>query len=478
MSDRTGSSSSFPTSRDQFVIKKSYNSSIALGQQEINSLEQASHFNHMFDAVFNIENHILSGSGGAGGTVVTRWASGVTNSNTDVYGSNVKLGYTALTASMTGNTITVTGMVPSSFGADPFRLNGFAMAHNLYLTNPTGANTEGVWANKEWTGVQPFNTMMTWLQMFTLVRPITGRQFEVTVKNIPLHSTSQNIDPTFTDNMKLLTGAEFQHIWERPGWSGGGYRSLTAQATIGGICTWAGLSEERNDARYGWAYPTKLASMTDSYVEWGEILEHYTTFTIETGECFTRVGPMVRAQGSITNASFYCIAIGDVPAGSVTPAGDPGLHGRLLKVSGANLSNEGPATTSGGGVTWPSGTVNYISGGGTSSSGYLWFGERSTRYRLKCETVPGSAKITVQSSPSPYSVWSTLYGPYYDGVSPIASGYSGVFSQAMNGDSTRYVKFLGSVVVGNLNSDTSVPIEVQLMFVQVGPESNMTMEVG
>lgn len=494
MPNRDGSSSSFPGSLDQFVSKKKYNPDLPLSQQEFNSLEQASHFNHMFDALFKIESHLLAGSGGAGGLIVSRWSNGVSGSASDVYGSNLKVAYSTLSIVLTGNTITATGLVPSSFGVNPFDHRGFSVAHNLYITNPAGsANTQGIWANESWGDQGPYNEAIKWFQFFTLIRPVTGRLYEATIKNIPFHSTSESITSSFTDLLTCTSAA--QAVWDRIGWTGtGGLAGISAHQTIngntylimssegGGHLTSPPGNSNGNDSAYGWVWPTKFPNLTDSYVEWGEIVDRYST--PETGdECYSRLGPMIRASGTLSNASFYGIAIGDVPISANGLTGDGGRYGRIIKVVGANLGSvEGAGGESGGGTLWGSiPTISYIGTGTaytTSSSGYYWFGEAGTRYRLKCETVPGSAKITVQSATSPYSSWSDLYGPFYDGQSPLTSGYSGFFSQAMDGDSNRWVKFLGEVKVENLNSNTSIDAELQLLFLLVNPESNLTMESG
>lgn len=479
MPDRDGSLSSFPASIDHFVIKKPFDANKSLSQQEQHALEQASHFNHMFDSIVNMETYMLTGSGGAGGSIVTRWSSGISGSDQDAYGENLKLGYTTLAISLTGNTISVTSLVPSTFGESPFDKKGFAIAHNLYVSNPNGNDaTEGIWSNTTWGENGPFNETIKWFQLYTMIRPVTGSIFEVTLTNLPIHSTSNTIDSTFVEGNSIPSNQQWQEFWLRSGWTGTGLRGLVSQnGGVPGSTFWRGYCESSNDSRYGWAWPTMLGVLTDSHVEWGEI--HARFGTPETSdECYTRIGPMVRASGPIDNASFYCVAIGDIPTNAGALSLDKGKYGRIIKVTGANLSNQGPANPGGGGITWGgSPTITYI-GTGVGSSGYHWFGQTGTRFRLVCESVPGSAKITVQQAASPFVSWSTLYGPFFDGNSPIASGYSGFFAQAMNGEDNRWVEFLGSVKVTNLLSSSSISTELQLMFVLAGPESNLTMESG
>jgi hypothetical protein len=479
MPDRTGSLSSFPTSVDQFVIKKPIDNQKALSQQTTDSLERANHVNHMFDAMYKIESHVLGGSGGIGASVVTRYATGVTNSSTDVYGSNLKMGYSTLSITMTGNTVTVTGVVPSSFGTNPFYAKGFAMSHNFYLNSPEVSG--GLYANKGWGEAGPFNEMIKFHQFFTFVRPLTGsagRQFEVMVKNFPFHSTSEQLSSTFTDTL-LNYAFDYQPLWQRSGWSGtGSNQAIAAKKTvIAGITTFFMACETPITESYGWVWPSKLDKMSDSYVEWGPITAT-NSYSATTGDRFTRLGPMARANGTVNNATFYCVAIGDVPNNTAGLTGDLRKFGRILKVTGANLA---VAATG-----WATSTATHFTNGATSSSGFYWFGDVQARYRLKCESVTGSAKITIETANAPYSSWTTLYGPFYDGSSPLASGYSGFFSQAttatdaysQQNNSLRFVEFNGSVVVSNLLSNTQITGEVQLMYMLAGPESNLTMEAG
>lgn len=474
MTDRTGSTSSFPSSLDQFEIKTSFNSELPLSQQATTSLEQAAHFNHMFDAVVNLENHVLAGSGGIGASVVTRWSSGITGSEEDIYGSNLKLGYSTISLTLTGDTYTATAMVPTSFGNDPFSLKGFAIGHSFSLDGTS--STQGLWANNSWGTEGPFNEMIKFYQFFTMIKPVTGRVFEYTIRNFPFHTSSETISSIFTDAMKLVTGLSWENLHVRTGWTGTGVDGLYVAPTVNGNTYWVAACEISNGDRWGWAYSTKLGVMTDSYVEWGEIVEYFVnTNFVEGQEVAYRLGPMVRATGTVTNANFYCLAIGDVPI-SFTGNQDIGKYAQILKVTGANLSYNG-GDGQGRQVigVWPAGTAVPPS---AAASGFKWVGDISTRYRLKCETVTGSAKLTIQSSPSPYSVWSDLYGPYYDGTDPFLSGYSGFFAQAMNDSNHRWAKFYGEVSIVNLNSDTSVSGDLQLMFALVGPEANLSVESG
>jgi hypothetical protein len=476
MPDRTGALSSFPTSLDQFAIKKPFDSELPVSQQEFNSLEQAAHMNHMFDAIYKMEAHILGGSGGLGGSVVTRWSSGAVDSEYDVYGPNLKLGYTTLSISMTGDTISVTGLVPSAFGTNPFDSKGFTLAHNLYITNPDGAaNTEGIWANKSWGDQGPFNETMRWFQFFTMIRPVSGRIYEVTVTNLPYHSTSETISPQFTDSLQPVPGMTVQNLHTRSGWAGKGLDGLYIYSPINtpGFNYWFAASEAGDNPRWGYCYPTRLGSIENSYVEFGPIANCGTTFSIGGGEAYSRFGPMVRFSGTELNASFYCIALGDVPGGTGMK------YGRILKVEGCNLTDGETGEETGGGLVWVNCTkASAFHNGATSSAGNFYFGELGTRYRLKCESVTGSAKITIESATSPYSSWSTLYGPFYDGVSPLAAGYSGLFSKAMDGDSYRWMQFAGPITVENLDADTTIAGEVQLMFMLAGPEAKLTMDSG
>jgi len=232
-------------------------------------------------------------------------------------------------------------------------------------------------------------------------------------------------------------------------------------------------TEVNNGAHYGWAYSTKLGRMVDSYVEWGAIVHCEATPDGSSTEVYTRSGPMVRAYGSLTNASFYCVALGDVPQNYVGSDNIGCKYGRILKVTGADLSQDANSRAS-----WPTGSVGYLTHPTSGSSGYFWFGDLDTRYRLRCETVTGSAKVTIQKSLSPYSSWTDLYGPFYDGSSPITSGYSGFFSAALDAEDHRLINFEGHTKIENLNANTGISAEVELLFVLAGPEANMTMEEG
>ena len=287
MPDRQGQLSTFPV-LDQFAIKKSYDFTKSLAQQDASALEEADHFNHYFDAIVKIQNYVMAGSGGVGGQVVSIGDSGTI--------SNCVLAYSTLTATMTGNTVTVTGLVPSHFSSDPFANPAFAMGTTTYVVtrNSTG-NTEGVWANTSWSESSPFNETLTWYQFFTMVRPISGRQFELFIRNFPIHSSSEQITPTFTDTME--TNINDQLLTLRAGWDGyATNKGLIAVIKDGVKGFWRADSERANERSYGWIWPKQFTSISDCYVEWGEIVERYAT--PETGnECYTRVGPMVRASG-------------------------------------------------------------------------------------------------------------------------------------------------------------------------------------
>jgi len=154
-----GSSSSFPGSTDQFALKVA------------GMTEAASHINHYTDSIINIEKYLIDKLGGG---VVSSNASGL------IYGSNLILGTATFTVTATSftQTLTVSGTVPSMFGTNPFNDLGFIAVPSVYVTIP-GATPGGVWADQSWSGPQPLNLMMGWVQQYPMLAPLGGSNFAV-----------------------------------------------------------------------------------------------------------------------------------------------------------------------------------------------------------------------------------------------------------------------------------------------------------
>ena len=475
--DRQGQLSSFPTSADQFAVKVPYDNSKTTAEQDADAIEQSNHFNHMFDAAVKIENYVLSGSGGVGGLVVSKYSYPVDPN--DVVHPNLKMAYATITLSMTGNTITATALVPAAFGDEPFKNKGFSMSHSTYVT-PRGATSavEGIWANTNWGANGPFNDTFKWYQFFNMIRPVTGRTFELTVTNLPLHSTSESVQPTFTDNM-VYTSSDpnsIQNIPSRTGWNGSatnrGLIALSSSKYGDGYAYWKCYCEYNDNKAYGWIWPKSLPeNLTNSYVEFEVYQSVYETNEdraqsfIDTNEIYSRLGPMVRANGTLASASFYCLAIGDVARDSLAGAGKTRIQesrtGRLLKVIGTNLSTA-PAGKPTSGTAWSTGTTV------TVLASAVDLNTANRRYRLQAS----GTTISVLQADSPYSSWSVAASAT---DATLASGMSGFFAQAMDDSSARGITFKNDLTITSLTS-SPLTVSTQLLFLQVEPESKLTMD--
>lgn len=487
MPNRDGSTSSFPASADTFLIKRPYNSNLALDAQDPNSLEDASTFNKMFDAIVNMETYILGGSGGAGAGVVTRWSNGVVGSDTDVYGPNLKMGYSSINFTISGNTTIVTAMVPSSFGADPFHENGFSMATSLYITPPGGVTTtQGIWANAYYGEYGPFNNMLQGYQFFTLVRPLGGQQFETTVTNFPFRSDGLLPGGNPSDNMLFNGPGLYQPLNSRDGWAGLSYNYGVAleNTSIDGYNILQLQSEDQAGSKaemsWGFVYCDRVKpNLTNSYIEFGPIdrsavgLQWMPDGWGAAHSVYSRFGPMIRATGTATSAYFYGLAIGDVDrtpfitSGSVYGSSEVGSRtARLVKVSNVQLNQPVDGTshtwTYAGSAWSPGATITDIGGIQLTLIPY------TNRYRLSAI----GDLITVQTATTPFTSW-TVVASAID--TAYASGAIGFFAKGMEDGANRRMIFQGSVDVADLTA-TPIDAQLQFVFVEIDPQANMLME--
>jgi hypothetical protein len=371
---------------------------------------------------------------------------------------------------MSGNTISATAMVPSSFDVEPFKTKGFAMGHNIYVsTRSSSASLKGVWGGVNWGDDGPFNAMMALPQFFTLIRPVSGRKFEVTVTNFPFHSTSENVNASFSDSLTFAGPGESQDLSSRNGWTGASHNGgVIVNLTKSSEKILELKCEYKDDPSYGYAYSTKLANnLTNCYIEFGPIKETiFDSRYIDSLEVYSRFGPMVRFNGTLSNASFYALAIGDVNSNNYSSDDETGSRSaRLVRVQSTDLSyNWSGRSYAYAGSAWsPSATVSA-----------LWASDitlqKGNKYRLKAV----STLISVEQSAPPYSSWSVIASAV---DSTIASGAIGIFSQNVNDSNTRGIRIYGPLVVSDLTTP-ALTIEAQFMFLQVGPEANLTMESG
>ena len=176
---------------------------------------------------------------------------------------------------------------------------------------------------------------------------------------------------------------------------------------------------------------------------------------------FSRYGPMIRATGSPTSASFYCLSIGDVRSSDYPDKEIASRSARLFKVSDVNLSQDGPNEYN---TAWSTGASV------TELASAVTLPKTNVKFRLQAE----GTLISVQSSPSPYSVW-TIIASAVD--SSIASGDIGFFSKALNQTDFRSITLEGPIVVSDL-TERAVNVEAQLLYLSIGPEANITTESG
>lgn len=457
-----GSSSSFPSSLDNFVIKRPYDPNIDIFLQNPNALERASHFNHYFDAAIKIQETIPYGVG----PIQTKypWA-GTSQNTTSIWAPYLHITHSTLTATMTTTTLTVSGTVPAIMGDDPFNTWGFSMGTTLYVHSTAGTEEIDLSLYNETTNRNKlWNHLMNQTQFYTMVQPLTGRNYNVIVKAININGLTTPFIDTFTltpedtqlnafyDSESILTSYG-SHV------EGAESQAKTMRVDVANIspmdlyftfeCT-----SDANSPRGGF-FKSKFKA-ADTQVTFPAVWA--SNFPGGSNVVATKTGPMVGFSGNINNCSFYVLSIGDV----LYPTNPtPQYYARLLKVQGANLAN-GISPSS---LNWGAATVTVL-----ASSIYV--GDTgATKYRLKIE----GSDITVEKF---NGSWTTHSGPHTDG-SPINSATStcGWVVQALTSTPTmskRAIYIDGDIVLENLDSTVSVPITIQCLFTKVSPESALT----
>lgn len=459
--DRDGSLSSFPGSLDQFKIKKSYNKDIALNLQHEDALERAAHFNHMFDAVYKIQQHLYRK---IGYPLVTR--------NSTATGDQIaRFEYASMTIPVSGTSATASGSLPSGMS---FYSNTFSVGHNVYCGFPGGSSlTEGIWANHNWGNFGPSNDMMAWAQYFVSIAPLSSSTFNLTVTKLPIHGTGSGSTGSFVDTFQIAQGSTIP-IYNRPGWKFSGYlNAITISreqwAPYSGILNYVPQIKLVSGAQFpnqrsgGWAYPLGLPDFTDASITFSAL---YTASypIVDAGYVFSRGGVMLRATGAVSGATFYCISFGDVKNNEGAVASNRRLYGRILKVENANLivGLVGDAS----GYSWGAsgGTVTDL------GSAFFYFGDTTKRYRFK---VVGS-DLTVESASSPFTSWSTLYGPFTDTVSPLVSGKVGLFVKSFGWFYPQTIAELrNEISIQSLDTIVPLDVEVQLFYMDFTDNSGL-----
>lgn len=468
MPDRSGELSTFPGSLDQFKIKKPINTSLPLGSQDPDALEHADHLNHMFDAVYNIEQNQY---GQAGQQVQTYYPDG-----TGVgFGDNLKMAYHSYSATMSGNLLTISGTVPAYFGSNPFNNFGFSMAHTTYFQPSDTSNIEGLWANKDWGNAGPWNSMIKFAQLFTMVTPgsgNSGRDFTIYIKNQPMHSTGFAFDSHWTDNLNRVPNSTLNPITD-PFWKGTVQRNgLAFNYTPGN--TYGQLVCSSEDGGYdcsAYVVPIGCIDTNDSSVQFNKasLFTYSTVAQMASGEYWNRSGPMVRCTGDVASANFYCLAIGDVLNNRHGGGFDP-YHARLLKVTGENLTQRFPNGSGQHGALWGGGgTVTDLLSGTTISVSGGPYRLKVVGNQVSVENFTASGWILVPEMAVPVTDATPLPG-IANGLHPKA----GWFVKAMDHLQDRHMYIDGPIIVTALDSSSAnYTVTVQCLFAQIN-EAHMS----
>lgn len=518
---RSGLTSVFPGSLDQFVIKTAFSSG---GTQLPTAMIKDSHWNHYFDACFNIERYLY---GRLGGPIY-----GVTSTSSSLMGTDVIFSTETYSVTISGSSAVISATVPAIFGSSPFADNGFAIKHSTYFVAAAsgGAMVQGVWANNNYSAPEPFNKAIIQPQFFTSFAPTTGRNYQITVyrKDYRPYSYYQSLTDLFYTagdgdhwNYDFNFNANDNGQWDIVSYQTGhtiatnrtaapilqiNYTGNTTSAeflytnitpwidksyTYGGNWGLMQLQSGVSNTGGGGYLVANLDPSPDGEVIFQSIytyhsytgklcLCHTQTTPTTTAQYVGRFGPCVRFQGSLTNASFYGIAFGDY-YGAGNPNTDDTAHNWIRIIKAVNvplwhsklddnsLSNDHTSTS------WSSSTL-----GGTLT-------ELAT-YDMTSYVAAGASyfKLSVQGNTISVSIshdgsaWTSIYSAV-DGSSPITgAGQHGFFVRGQNSNTgmSRGMLIGPNVQIRNIVASVdNYPVQVKVLYAKVTPDPLVSVSI-
>jgi hypothetical protein len=470
---RDGSSSTFSATGnilDSFPILRPYDPSAGLQNQNTNALEQASQINHYFDAVINIEKQTI---GSLGVPIVSQI-------DTKSLTNNCILSYQSLTIPVSGNSVTSTVTIPAAFGANPFANKGFSLSPTVYFNTP---NLKGIYANQAWSNTGQFNSTLFLPQIYTMVAPISGNTYSLTVKNIPYYTSSYSLNYTFSETFAYGEYPNLSHNQSVPlnarysanlgGKLGPGINGIVVEPYLQSPIATPALQLSScflGKGQWGLITPQNMPTMGD----WEVIF--YLNFLPRWGinnpsYCYNRAGIILRQTGSLTNCSGYCLSIGE---------SNTSLQARVLKVQNHNLQQDSRAyefSDAYPNTGWRgTGNVTDLLGSGTfatfqNQAGY-WY-----RFRI------AGSVISLDYS-TDKSSWSSVFSPITDGSPlPTSGAKAGFFTKALE-DPDSYLGndqpslFFSYFDINGLNVTSTASltnIKANILYCQIGPESDLSM---
>lgn len=167
--------STFPTTVDTFVKLESH--------PNAGSLETAEQWNRMFDAALAVEKHLL-----ASGTHPLRGIEDDGGELAYVTGANFVLGFDSVVVTLGASGGSTDFTVPADFGSTPATDTGFAIGHSTSIQYPaTDRRSDYASVLDESRppfsdAAENFDLLYRWPQLTTLISPVSGRTFRVTVR--------------------------------------------------------------------------------------------------------------------------------------------------------------------------------------------------------------------------------------------------------------------------------------------------------
>jgi len=448
------SDSTFPVSADNFVIKQSFDGSLPAEDQPAEALIKAAHWNHYFGACQNIEAYLLN-TAQYGNPILG------TNNPASSFGTDVLLGSTTYTGTVTGTT-SFTLTVPSAYGNTPFADHGFSLGHTIYIkpTSVTAANVKGYWANRN-QAFDPFFDLVDDTYAYGSVEPVSGRvyKYHVVLKNlIPTSIRTQ----AWIDNLTDMALAQW-----RTDFGGKSSNSFYKESSDGPLF----IVSQRITGGAAWTYKaTKLNASTDSEI----IIKDFNLYDPSTGvtEITNRGGIAVKMSGTPNSASFYGLSIGDYVGGNFPASG---ATARIFRVSSWNIASSGGTVATSADWSYVNPSEPGCSGSASAITPFINLTPVRSNY-IKLKIV--SSTITLASSVNG-STWTDIVAVTDPSTAVSGPGYAGVWSAYVpNGQDRRWLTInsnSSAITARNLAvADTQFDINLRLMYCKIGPSGLIT----
>lgn len=369
MSNRDGSTSTFPTAADDFAIAFPFQQDRINGTATAvrNDLERPGFLNHLGDACIRMQQYLqnrvgrsLEGRSSAG------WRDAYDDGGDVISAPDLRLAVHTFSLPLTGNIVanpvTTRITMPDLFGAAPVQdfHTGIIPSVELRLLGYT--DLQGVAVTEP--AYRRFSTLLSWPQLNLTVMPVSGqpRQLDVTVSNTNVSPAGSLLDRSFIERCVRPSG-QFDL---QPGWAETVTSvSTTVTGTLStplagepfgfGSTNWptvptnllfisSGRYGNDDEATYGpgagFAFPQIYSGldMTDQNVAF----EYYgfQSDTFLSGTYLSRSGVMLRSSGTVDAFSAYVLLINEVPWTLGASAADV-RTGKILKVQDVDLRKLG-----------------------------------------------------------------------------------------------------------------------------------------